>query len=290
MSSKTKAEIKAFFETGDKPTEAQFIDFIDSYVDKSGPVGDIETAASGGTTGFAFCSGGNGDVINPEDARLFLGVTVYTTAQVVTVVGQNFTTTAAALAAGAGTYTTSAEASSVATDAINAKIATTAQATAAASNSVLITPILAKKVADDRNSAFHKTTSLTQSAGQNISDTTWTSLTFNTETADDGDWHSTVSDTSKVTVDETGYYIASGYIELSHTGAGDIGAAFAVNGTRVAATFGDSGSLPENHKVMISATLPLNSGDYIELQVYQNTGDTRATVTTGTRFSVSRLR
>lgn len=31
MSEQTKAVLKAFFETGDKPTEAQFADFIDSY-------------------------------------------------------------------------------------------------------------------------------------------------------------------------------------------------------------------------------------------------------------------
>lgn len=80
MTSKTKDEIKAFFETGDKPTEAQFIDFIDSYVDKSGPIGVIETIASGGTSGFARVSGGTGEVLTDAQTRTALNITVYTTA------------------------------------------------------------------------------------------------------------------------------------------------------------------------------------------------------------------
>lgn len=57
MTSKTKDQIKVFFETGKQPTEAQFIDFIDSYVDRSGPIGSLEAAASAGTNGIAFVSG-----------------------------------------------------------------------------------------------------------------------------------------------------------------------------------------------------------------------------------------
>jgi hypothetical protein len=101
MTSKTKTEIKAFFETGDKPTEAQFIDFIDSYVDKSGPLGDVEAAISAGSQGFAFSSAGDGKILNAQNARNFMGITVYTTALAAQAFGGQFATTAEATAAAA---------------------------------------------------------------------------------------------------------------------------------------------------------------------------------------------
>lgn len=82
MSSKTKAEIKAFFNTGDRPSEAQFIDFIDSYVDMSGPMGTLQAAISAGGQGFCFASGADGEIYSGTNARDFMGITVYTTAQV----------------------------------------------------------------------------------------------------------------------------------------------------------------------------------------------------------------
>ena len=63
MTAKTKDEIKAFFQTGDRPTEAQFIDLIDSYIDKDGPLGDIETLASGMSIGVASFAGGAGSIM-----------------------------------------------------------------------------------------------------------------------------------------------------------------------------------------------------------------------------------
>lgn len=62
MTNKTKDQIKAFFTTGSKPNQSQFIDLIDSYVDKSGPVGTIETACSAGSTGFLISTTGTPSV------------------------------------------------------------------------------------------------------------------------------------------------------------------------------------------------------------------------------------
>lgn len=81
MTAKSKAEIKAFFETSDRPTESQFVDLIDSYVDRSGPIGSIEAAASAGSQGFAFVSGQDCEVLGAAAALAFLGATVITTAQ-----------------------------------------------------------------------------------------------------------------------------------------------------------------------------------------------------------------
>ncbi len=104
MTSKTKDQIKAFFQTGDRPTESQFIDFIDSYVDMSGPIGTIQAAASAGTQGFAFVSGFHGEVLSGANALTFMGATVVTTAQSIAAVAGTYTTTAQAAAVGGANY------------------------------------------------------------------------------------------------------------------------------------------------------------------------------------------
>jgi len=81
MTAKTKDEIKAFFNTGDKPTEAQFIDFIDSYVDKSGPLGTLEAAASAAGTGLAAFAAGTPSIAGYSTVRTSMGIEVYTSAQ-----------------------------------------------------------------------------------------------------------------------------------------------------------------------------------------------------------------
>lgn len=133
MTSKTKDEIKAFFQTGDKPTEAQFIDLTDSYVDKSGPIGQLETAASGAAAGIATFNGATpniGTITAYDVVRAAMGITVYTTALVTNVIGN--------------TVVTTAQASAIASDTIAAAYATTAQAQAGAIATGLMTPVLTR--------------------------------------------------------------------------------------------------------------------------------------------------
>lgn len=80
MTSRRKADIKTFFETGDRPTETQFSDLVDSYVDKNGAIGTIETAASAGGTGVASFAAGVGSIQSYSSLISNLGLTVYTTA------------------------------------------------------------------------------------------------------------------------------------------------------------------------------------------------------------------
>lgn len=112
MTSKSKTDIKAFFETGDKPTESQFIDLIDSYVDRSGPIGNIEAAASANSTGYARFQSGTGTIQGFASARSDMGITVYTTAL----------------------------SSAVAREAINSGFATTAQAVSGDNTTTIMSP------------------------------------------------------------------------------------------------------------------------------------------------------
>lgn len=62
MTAQNKATIKSYFETGDRPTQAQFGDFIDSYLD----VGTV----SGGTNGTLISVSGNVSGVNGVSGRI----------------------------------------------------------------------------------------------------------------------------------------------------------------------------------------------------------------------------
>ena len=67
MTAITKASVKAYFETGDLPTQAQFEDLIDSYQDASTVLDGIVSAVSGAVSGlFLTTNGSNG--ITPVSA------------------------------------------------------------------------------------------------------------------------------------------------------------------------------------------------------------------------------
>jgi hypothetical protein len=120
MASKTKAEIKAFFQTGDKPTEAQFIDFIDSYVDKSGPLGTLEAAASAGGTGVGVFAAGVPSIASYAAVRSSMGIEVYTSAQ----------------------------SDDIARAAVSSLYASTAQATSGLATDLLMNPVLVRNAVE----------------------------------------------------------------------------------------------------------------------------------------------
>lgn len=137
MTSKTKSEIKSFFETGDKPNQAQFEDFIDSYVDKNGPIGDIETLASANESGIAFVSGRRGEVINANSLRTFSGITVYTSALTDAVITDRIATTAQAVS---GESTTRLITPSL----LTSKFASTVQAVSGLATGLFMDPVLVR--------------------------------------------------------------------------------------------------------------------------------------------------
>lgn len=137
---------------------------------------------------------------------------------------------------------------------------------------------------------------LRQTAAQSIPDSTWTSLTFPTEDLD-GDpsgtgGHSTSSNTSRYTAVYAGWYLLSGGYNPIINGVGIRGTRWAVNGTAVngsntvlAATAATGAGYPARTKRVF-----LNVGDYVELQVYQNstgllntdiTGDSASSMSVG---------
>jgi len=69
MTAQNKTIIKSYFETGDKPTQGQFADFIDSYVDTLSAIGNAQALATSGGTGLI-------NITSPSSASLTTAGTV----------------------------------------------------------------------------------------------------------------------------------------------------------------------------------------------------------------------
>lgn len=118
--------------------------------------------------------------------------------------------------------------------------------------------------------------SVYNSTTQSIADTTFTAVTWNTEDYDTDDFHSTVSNTSRMTIPsgKGGKYLISAFFEWTEnntTGSRQI--AIYKNGSRVrAALLTPSAALPTS---IISTTLNLVATDYVEVFAYQNSTASR---------------
>jgi len=113
-----------------------------------------------------------------------------------------------------------------------------------------------------------------------VSSSTSTLLTYDTETADTNAFHSTSSNTGRITIPSgyAGKYSFIGSIESSvynlSTNSGLTSVALRKNGSSIANAF--QGNLAGyNTKVCVSWVDVASVGDYYELYAYQNTGATR---------------
>ena len=112
------------------------------------------------------------------------------------------------------------------------------------------------------------------SGTQTVSTSTLTELAFDEEDFDTDGFHDTGSNTERMTIPAGlgGTYIVHANTG-SHTAAGsDDRIRFIVNGTTIPSTQERFGGLSSSVNFSTSAIVNLNSGDYIETQVYQTSG------------------
>lgn len=122
-----------------------------------------------------------------------------------------------------------------------------------------------------------------QTASQNITNATFTAITFTTgEDIDSENGHDTASNTSRYVAQEDGWYRCSGGWVCESNATGRRLARWtkngtAVNGSRVdlAAVSGGETIVPARDMV-----ISLSAGDYVELEAWQSSTATRATVVT----------
>lgn len=138
-------------------------------------------------------------------------------------------------------------------------------------------------LATDHSAAFTNINNLrvppmcraTKNATQSIPHATGTAITFATEDYDTDDMHSTLSNTSRITINTAGIYLVSGFVlttattaPYNYTYVWKNGTQFSGNSATVAMT-----SDAANAKFgWFSIPLSLAVNDYVELAYYQNSG------------------
>jgi len=111
------------------------------------------------------------------------------------------------------------------------------------------------------------------SANIAITTATLTALTFNSERYDTDAFHSTVSNTSRLTIPFDGYYRVTGTIAWAANATGSRQARIVLNNTTILALV----LYPVSHATEVSimqvtADYFFTAGDYAELVVFQNSG------------------
>jgi len=117
-------------------------------------------------------------------------------------------------------------------------------------------------------------TRLVNSTDQSIANATQTTLTWNTETFDTDAFHSTSSNTGRITIPagKAGYYRLSANLTFAKNATGERFLILLKNGTKVnQQSYGNFGS-GAYISMSFSDVIYLAVSDYIELQTYQDSG------------------
>lgn len=133
--------------------------------------------------------------------------------------------------------------------------------------------------------------SLTKSGNQSINDSTYTAITFDTELFDTDAFHSTVTNTARITIPsgKGGKYLFVATSDIAANTTGIRQAGFWKNGSIQKGQVALSAASAGETKITVSAIYDLVATDYIEFYVYQNSGAARNVLNDGTIFSCQYL-
>ena len=134
---------------------------------------------------------------------------------------------------------------------------------------------------------------LTNSADVAISNTTVTSLTFNTETYDTDAFHSTVTNTDRITIPsgKAGYYLINYNINwaANATGFRNCGIRLNGNSATINAVAYIKAFSDDDNSLAGTIVYYLNDADYLTLAIYQNSGGSLNAVLGRTYFEAIRI-
>jgi hypothetical protein len=118
--------------------------------------------------------------------------------------------------------------------------------------------------------------SLYMSSDQTINNATYTAINFNSENFDTDAFHSTSSNTSRITIPsgKGGYYLISGNVSFNGNATGERIGALYKNGSLVADMVSTAASTAISKAFPISFTINAAVADYLELFAWQNSGGT----------------
>lgn len=117
--------------------------------------------------------------------------------------------------------------------------------------------------------------SFSHSTTQNVADSTWVSLSGNTENYDTDTMHSTVTNNSRCTITTAGKYLFIALAEVGAHATGHRSMRLLVNGATVYELANQVAITGASTRLGGSRTLALAAADYVEAQVWQNSGGTR---------------
>jgi hypothetical protein len=112
------------------------------------------------------------------------------------------------------------------------------------------------------------------STTQSLANSTWTAITMNSETYDTDGFHSTSTNTSRITIPTGlgGYYLAIGNLAFAANATSWRGIGIYKNGSEVVGAYTDYAGGTTGTVQIISDIMNLVAGDYIELYGRQNSG------------------
>lgn len=113
-------------------------------------------------------------------------------------------------------------------------------------------------------------------ANQSIPTATWTILAFNSERYDTDTIHNTVTNNSRLTCKTAGKYLITGQVGIAANATGIRSALIKLNGSELfyLAAILENTSSAYSWAGNVSTIYDLAVGDYVELQVYQDSGST----------------
>jgi hypothetical protein len=113
-----------------------------------------------------------------------------------------------------------------------------------------------------------------QGTAQSVANNTWVSCTLDTEQYDSDNGHSTTTNSSRYTVQVAGTYLIIGSIGLVANATGNRGVRITVSGTAITGSFVKTASPDTSGScgLATAASAVCAVGDYIEVQVNQNSG------------------
>lgn len=127
----------------------------------------------------------------------------------------------------------------------------------------------------------------TRTTAQSIANDTWTAISLDGETWDTGALHDGGTNPSRITVGESGLYVATAAATFAVHSAGARYAAIAVNGTRIYQAPHPAQRTDTDISLRVMDVLSLTAGDYVELHVYQNRGGALDVRANGAYLSVA---
>lgn len=123
---------------------------------------------------------------------------------------------------------------------------------------------------------------------QSIANVTWTTITFDSETFDVGGYHSTSTNTSRMTIPtgKSGYYQINAQATYNaSSGGGTRSLRFTKNGSVILQTGEFSAPSGQYPNTTIELIAYLAAGDYVELATYQSSGASLEIIMDGTTGS-----